>query len=132
MLQKFKLSTHSRESIVEITDQVARAVEQSQIEDGAAIIYSPHTTTAVTINENADPDVRRDLVTFFNQLVPNETYFRHMEGNSDAHVKSSMIGCSETVLVENSRLVLGRWQGIYFCDFDGPRQRQCYVKILKG
>ncbi len=131
-MKTIELSTGSRETMIDITAEVAQAVRDSGITDGIAVVYSPHTTSAVTINESADPDVRRDLVRFFHRLVPEDSDFRHAEGNSDAHVKSSMIGCSVTVIVEQSRLVLGTWQGIYFCEFDGPRRRRVTVKTMAG
>lgn len=124
------VSTPEREVLVDITSEVGRAVESSGVRDGLCILFVPHTTAAVTINENADPAVRSDIVRFLRRLIPQDAGFRHMEGNSDAHIKASLLGFSETVLVENGSLVLGTWQGIYFAEFDGPRQRKVHIKVL--
>lgn len=117
--------------MIEITPQVRAAVRDRGVRDGTAIVYVPHTTAGVTINENADPDVKHDVLRKLDELVPQrETYYRHAEGNSDSHLKASMMGFSATVLIEDGELVLGRWQGIYLCEFDGPRTRKVIVKIL--
>jgi len=99
--------------------------------EGICHLFIPHTTAAVTINENADPSVTRDILMMLNKLIPSEDDYRHLEGNSPAHIKSSLLGCSETVFVESGKLVLGTWQGIFFCEFDGPRSRKVYVKVVK-
>jgi secondary thiamine-phosphate synthase enzyme len=131
-LHKHKVRTSARNEMVEVTDQLRQLVAQKKISDGMLIVYVPHTTAAVTINENADPDVKSDMLAKLSTLVPQrETYYRHGEGNSDSHVKSAMVGQSAIVLVESGRLVLGRWQGVYFCEFDGPRDRDLIVKIVK-
>jgi secondary thiamine-phosphate synthase enzyme len=123
--------TQERCQLVEVTDAVERLVREQKISDGMVILYVPHTTAAVTINENADPDVRHDLLKKLESLVPHqESYYQHGEGNSDSHVKTSLVGNSAMVLVEGGRLVLGRWQGIYFCEFDGPRQRELFLKLV--
>jgi secondary thiamine-phosphate synthase enzyme len=102
------------------------------IGEGMVVVDVPHTTAAVTINENADPDVQHDLLAKLAEMIPHqEQYYRHNEGNSDSHLKSSMIGCSQTVLIERGKLALGTWQGIYFCEFDGPRSRQCWLKFVR-
>jgi len=132
LLASFPVRTRSRTSLVDVTRDVEAAVRELGIRNGAALIFVPHTTAAVTINESADPDVARDIESKLDELVPNSASFRHAEGNSDAHVKSSMIGCSETILVEGGRLVLGTWQGIFFCEFDGPRSRTVYVGEVGG
>jgi len=132
VLASFPVRTGSRTSLVDVTRDVEAAVRELGIRNGAALIFVPHTTAAVTINESADPDVARDIDSKLSELVPDSASFRHAEGNSDAHVKSSMIGCSETVLVEDGRLVLGTWQGIFFCEFDGPRSRTVYVGEVGG
>ncbi|MDB5290799.1 MAG: hypothetical protein JWL69_2040 [Phycisphaerales bacterium] len=125
------VKTHSRNEMIDVTDRVRQAVAQAGIRDGMVIVYVPHTTAAATINENADPDVRHDMLRKLEELVPkDEPYYQHGEGNSDSHVKPSLIGNSVTVLIEAGRLVLGTWQGIYFCEFDGPRQRTMQVKIV--
>ncbi len=116
--------------MVDITGKVEKAVADAGISDGTVVIYCPHTTAAITINENADPDVVHDILLTLSALVPQDKDgYRHSEGNSDAHVKSSIVGCSETVLVNNGQMQLGTWQGIYFCEFDGPRKRSVIVQI---
>jgi secondary thiamine-phosphate synthase enzyme len=126
----FTISTKDRNQMVDITSQVRLAVEQSGITNGDVIVYCPHTTAAITINENADPDVPHDILLTLNQLIPHHIAgYRHCEGNSDAHCKSSLLGCSEQVLLKNKSLNLGTWQGIFFCEFDGPRTRRIIVQI---
>ena len=126
---EFAVETKGEESLVEITDRVVDAVSESRVKDGVCIVQSMHTTAAVTVNENADPDVRADILASLDDIVA-ELGFRHAEGNSRAHVKTSLIGCSETIIIADGRLQLGRWQGIYFCEFDGPRHRRVKVIIL--
>jgi len=126
------LKTHSRTELIDITTDVSERVRQSGIEAGLCLLYVPHTTAAVTINESADPSVKSDILMILNQIVPWEAKYRHMEGNSPAHVKSTMVGASELVAIENHALVLGTWQGIFFCEFDGPRTRKIYVRFLQG
>ena len=130
MLKKFSLRT-DREGFYDITATVREALKESGTVSGIAVIYCPHTTAGITINENADPDVVTDLLYALDQTFPDRPQFRHMEGNSAAHLKSSCIGASETVIIENGRLLLGTWQGIYFTEFDGPRNRTYYVKLIK-
>ena len=126
------IKTSSRSQMIDVTDRVQRLVASAQIDDGMAIVFVPHTTAAVTINENADPDVKSDMLKKLETLVPtHEPYYRHGEGNSDSHVKTSLVGNSAMVLIENGQLVLGTWQGIYFCEFDGPRTREMHVKIVR-
>jgi len=126
----FSISTKDRNQMVDITSRVRLAVEQSEITNGDVIVYCPHTTAAITINENADPDVPHDILLTLNELIPHHfAGYRHCEGNSDAHCKSSLIGCSEQVLLKNKSLSLGTWQGIFFCEFDGPRTRRVIVQI---
>ena len=126
------IRTSKRGEMIDVTDRVQRIVRDAKVSDGYAIVYVPHTTAAVTINENADPDVRHDLLRKLDELIPkSERYYQHNEGNSDAHVKTSLVGNSTMVLIENGRLVLGRWQGIYFCEFDGPREREMVVKGVR-
>lgn len=127
--QRIGVRTTSRSQFVDITREIQDVVSASGVTDGVCIVYVPHTTAGVTINENADPDVTRDMINTFNQLVPQEGSYRHIEGNSDAHIKASMMGFSVTVFVENKRLLLGTWQGIYFCEFDGPRSRNVLVRV---
>lgn len=128
-MQEIEVSTTEQVQFVDITDKVQTAVSAEKIENGICTIFVPHTTAAVTINENADPDVSTDMIKEINKIVPFSDNYRHFEGNSAAHIKSSMIGASETVIIENGRLKLGRWQGIYFCEFDGPRRRKVWIKI---
>ena len=116
--------------MIEVTDHVQQEIAASGVTDGIVHLFTPHTTAAITINENADPDVTHDILKILNRMVPLEGGYRHAEGNSAAHVKSSMFGCSETIPLENGQLALGIWQGIYFCEFDGPRRRQLQIRIL--
>ncbi len=131
MIKHLSVSSKSREELIDITSEVMKAVADSNASDGICVIYTPHTTAAITINENADPDVRRDIIRGLSHLQLEKVDFAHMEGNSPAHVKSSLVGCSETVLIEKGKLMLGTWQGIYLCEFDGPRSRKVLVKIMK-
>lgn len=129
---EFNVKTNKREEFINITSYIKGAVKESGVKNGIAIIFVPHTTAGVTINENADPDVTIDMINGLNEIVPNLKKFRHIEGNSDAHIKASLIGSSVTVIIENGNLKLGTWQGIYFCEFDGPRLRKFYIKIIEG
>ena len=131
MLIKLDVTTSKHTQMLDITDKVRRAVRESGVKDGICTVFVPHTTAAVTINENADPDVVRDFTTEIDKIVPWEDGYHHMEGNSAAHLKSSMIGFSEQIIIDDGRLVLGTWQGIYFCEYDGPRHRKLYVKIME-
>ena len=131
-LQTLSVRTTTRGEMLDVTDRLAKFVRSNNMLEGMLIVYVPHTTAAVTINENADPDVRHDMLKKLAELVPQrEAYYRHGEGNSDSHVKASLVGSSVTVLVEKGKLVLGRWQGVYFCEFDGPREREMMVKVVK-
>ena len=125
------VKTNQRRQFVDITREVQRCVTEAGLDDGLVCVFVPHTTAGVTINENADPDVVEDMLEALSQLVPERASYRHTEGNSDAHVKSSLMSPSLTVIVENGRLLLGTWQGIYFTEFDGPRNRQCWVKCVR-
>ena len=131
MLVKLSVSTSQHTEMVNITEMIQKAVKDSGVKEGVCTIFVPHTTAAVTINENADPDVVRDFTMEINKLVPWEDGYRHMEGNSAAHLKASMIGFSQQVIIENGRLLLGTWQGIWFCEYDGPRRRSLYVKLME-
>jgi secondary thiamine-phosphate synthase enzyme len=124
------VKTKSRTDLVDITSLVQNMITASDIEEGLCFLYVPHTTAAITINESADPSVKEDILMVLNQVIPWEADYRHMEGNSPAHVKSTLVGASELVAVENQRLVLGTWQGIFFCEFDGPRTRKVHVRLL--
>ena len=128
--EEFQVSTKSRNQMIDITSQVASAVRQSGITDGDVVVYCPHTTAAITINENADPSVIHDILLTLQELIPHHRDgYRHSEGNSDAHCKSSIIGCSQQVMINNGDLNLGTWQGIFFCEFDGPRNRKLHLQI---
>ena len=128
--ESFHLHTERRCEMIDITNEVEIVVCQSQIAAGEVTVYCPHTTAAITINENADPDVLYDMTMTLNELVPQHRRgYRHSEENSDAHVKSSLFGCSERIMVKNSKMVLGTWQGIFFCEFDGPRNRKVLVQV---
>ena len=125
------VDTSSRVEMIDVTEQIQRLIRQSSVRDGYVIVSIPHTTAAVTINEHADPDVKHDILKKLEALVPQmESYYQHDEGNSDAHVKTALVGNSVTVLIESGKLVLGRWQGVFFCEFDGPRERRMNVKIV--
>jgi secondary thiamine-phosphate synthase enzyme len=131
MLKKYTIRT-DKEGLYNITSYVRQTLNESGVESGIAVIFCPHTTAAITINENADPDVQTDLLFALDKTYPDRPQFRHMEGNSAAHLKSSCVGASETVIIEDGTLLLGTWQGIYFAEFDGPRTRSFYVKIVKA
>lgn len=131
MLYEFRIQT-GKTGFYPITDKVKEAVAKSGVKDGICVVFCPHTTAAITINENCDPDVVHDLIVASDATFPNRRDFRHMEGNSAAHMKSSVFGASEVLIIENGKLVLGTWQGVYFAEFDGPRTRHYYVKIIAG
>ncbi len=126
----FQITTHSRNEMIDITGQVESVVRQTGVKDGDVIVYCPHTTAAVTINENADPSVIHDILLTLEELTPHlRAGYQHDEGNSDAHCKSSLVGCSEQIIIKDGRLALGTWQGIFFCEFDGPRSRSFIVQV---
>lgn len=129
MVYEYSLKTE-KQNFYNITSSVKNAVKRSGVLNGIAVVYCPHTTAGITINENADPDVVNDLLLALNKTYPNRMEFRHIEGNSAAHLKSSMIGISETIIIDNGKLMLGVWQGVYFTEFDGPRMRKYYVKVI--
>ena len=126
------IKSDSKTELIDITSQVRDAVSSAGVKEGICMVYVPHTTAAVTINESADPSVKRDILMVLNDMVPWKADYRHAEGNSPAHVKSSLVGASELVAVEDGKLVLGTWQGIFLCEFDGPRSRKVHVRFLKG
>jgi len=128
-MPEIRVSTSSHTELVDITTDVQRAVSESGVQDGVCHIYVPHTTAGVTINENADPSVREDILMELNRVIPLQDNYKHLEGNSAAHIKASIVGSSETILVERGRLALGTWQGIFFCEFDGPRSRRVLTKV---
>jgi secondary thiamine-phosphate synthase enzyme len=127
-----EISSHQQSEMLDITGEVRRAIRQAGIDSGLAVLFVPHTTAAVTINENADPDVVRDMLMELGKIVPFDDHYRHAEGNSAAHLKSTLVGASETLLIEGGEPVLGTWQGIYFCEFDGPRRRRLHIRLLAG
>ena len=130
MVTRLPVATHQREQFLNVTDQVAEVLKESGVQSGVCTLFVPHTTAAITINENADPDVVSDMLEGLRCIVPHhQDFYRHAEGNSDAHIKTSLLGTSAPVLIENGKLLLGQWQGIYFCEFDGPRSRRLWVKI---
>jgi len=126
------VKTGSRTEMVDITAGIQEAVSASGMTEGLCMVNVPHTTAAVTINENADPSVKRDILMVLNQIVPWKADYRHLEGNSPAHVKSSLIGASETIIIKDGSLILGTWQGIFFCEFDGPRTRKVHIQLMPG
>ena len=126
---EIRVSTKSRTELVDITSHVQDAVRESGVLDGICHVYVPHTTAGITINENADPSVRQDILMELNKMVPFEDNYKHLEGNAAAHIKASIVGSSETILVEGGRLLLGTWQGIFFCEFDGARNRRVLTRI---
>ena len=134
MLKTISVKTSAQTEMVDVTSQVQSELSKSGIEEGRLTLYVPHTTAAITINEGADPAVKADILMVLNQMVPWKANYKHMEGNSPAHVKTSLVGAAETVLVSGARLVLGTWQRIFFCEFDGPRNRKLHLQIgaLKG
>ena len=129
-MKEITVQTHSRFEMIDITAAVQKAAREEKIGSGIGLVYTPHTTAAVTINENADPDVPRDILAALDRAIPLSANYRHSEGNSAAHVKSSLVGASEMVIIENGSLVLGTWQSIFFCEFDGPRTRKVIIKFL--
>jgi secondary thiamine-phosphate synthase enzyme len=131
MLKGFSILTKQRDQMIEVTKQVEDFIKEQGIREGAVVVYCPHTTGGITINENADPDVRTDMLRRFNEIYPwHHESDLHMEGNTAAHMKASTVGSSQYIIVSEGRLLLGTWQGIYFCEFDGPRTRTFYVKIV--
>jgi secondary thiamine-phosphate synthase enzyme len=131
-MKALDIKTNAREEMVDLTPKIEAAAAASGVENGICTVFVPHTTAGVTINENADPDVREDLLAALRRAVPDGVPYRHGEGNSPAHVKASLVGSSVTVIIEGGRLRLGTWQGIQFCEFDGPRARKVWVTIVKG
>ena len=128
-MEEISVKTSSRIEMLDITSQIRSAISKSDLQEGVCMVYCPHTTAAITINENADPDVTADIMQKLSKMIPLHENYRHMEGNSDAHIKSSLIGNSVQIIVSGGQLKLGTWQGIYFCEFDGPRTRHVWVSI---
>lgn len=132
MLIELKINTKLKEELIDITDMVLDKVKESGVKSGVMVLFVPHTTAAILINENADPMVRKDVIEYYKRIVPSDYKYFHLEGNADAHIKSTLIGNSLTLIIEDSRVILGSWQGIFFCEFDGPRSRKIYIKIIQG
>ena len=132
MIYKIDIKTKSRVEFQEITSKVRDAIGESGVKSGVCYLHVPHTTAGVTVNEHADPSVAEDIAAQFDVMVPQHNRYRHLEGNSPAHIKASLMGSSEVLLVEDGKLVLGTWQGIFFCEFDGPRNRHLFLKIISG
>jgi secondary thiamine-phosphate synthase enzyme len=130
MLSRLTVSTNSQTEFIDITHHLQNLLNQNKITSGICQIFTPHTTAGITINENADPTVARDILKELNKVIPFNDNYHHMEGNSAAHIKSSLVGCSISIIIDEGKIQLGTWQGIYFCEFDGPRSRKVWVKIL--
>jgi secondary thiamine-phosphate synthase enzyme len=128
--KEIQVKTTTRNDLVDITTQVEKVVEESGVSEGICVLAVPHTTAAVTVNENADPSVKADIIAKLSELVPAGDRYRHLEGNADAHIKATIVGPSETLLVRGGRLSLGTWQGVFFCEFDGPRTRRVVIRVL--
>jgi len=124
------VTTHNRTELIDITDKIVTIIKKSKIQSGTAIIYIPHTTAAIIINENYDPSVTIDITKTLNRLIPDNNNYSHTEGNADAHIKAAVIGSSRMIFFENGEILFGTWQGIFFCEFDGPRKRKVFIKIL--
>jgi secondary thiamine-phosphate synthase enzyme len=131
MQTQFAVQTKKRDQMIDITNQVQDSVTKFGVKEGICVVYIPHTTAGVTINENADPDVVRDMLYELDKMVPHEDGYHHFEGNSAAHIKATMTGFSQTILIHEGKLMLGRWQGIYFCEYDGARTRTVVIKIME-
>ena len=127
----FEIRTHKRNEMIDITEGIREYVHKQKVKSGILVLYVPHTTAAVTINEHADPSVRADITEFLSKLIPKSPNFKHLEGNSDAHIKSTVVSPSISLIIENGDVVLGTWQGIFFCEFDGPRNRKLFAKIIR-
>jgi secondary thiamine-phosphate synthase enzyme len=131
-MMKLTVTSRQQTELIEITADIQRTVAKRDIQNGICLIFVPHTTAAITINENADPTVKSDILSILNNVIPWEANYRHMEGNSPAHIKASLMGASELIAVENGRLVLGKWQGVFFCEFDGPRTRSVHIHFMES
>ncbi len=131
-MKTFTIQTHTREELIDITPEVKEAIDSSGVRSGLCIVYVPHTTAGVTINENADPSVKADILRTLGSIVSDSLPYTHAEGNSPAHVKATLVGSSISVIIENGHPALGTWQGIFFCEFDGPRSRKAYIKLVSA
>ena len=131
-ISEIQIKTHRYISFTDISGQIKQFVRDSDVLSGMILVYTPHTTAGITVNENADPSVMTDITEFISKKFPHENYFKHFEGNSPSHIMSSLFSASETFIIENGKILLGQWQGIYFCEFDGPRTRKVILKIIKS
>lgn len=127
-----EIKTNKKTEFVDITDKINKILKEENAKNGVCYLYIPHTTAGITINENADPSVKEDIINTLDKIIPEDWNYEHLEGNSPAHIKSSLIGHSEIVFIENGELVLGNWQGIFLCEFDGPRKRKVFIKIIES
>jgi len=132
LLQEIQVKSGKRNELIDVTAQVEQAVSKSNAKEGICVVYCPHTTAAVTINENADLSVKSDIISALNKLVPEGAGYSHAEGNSDSHIKASLMGNSRTIIVQDGKLLLGQWEGIFFCEFDGPRTRRLLIKLCEA
>ncbi|MBM3251786.1 MAG: YjbQ family protein [Candidatus Omnitrophica bacterium] len=132
MMEKIIIKTSSRTELIDITDKIQQVVNKSKVGEGICVVFVPHTTAGITINENADPSVRKDILKELNKVIPFDDNYSHSEGNAAAHIKASLMGASLNVIIDGGALALGTWQGIYFAEFDGPRSREVWIKIQKG
>jgi len=132
MLEEIEISTNERVCFVDITGRIKKLIQQAKVKEGICTVYVPHTTAGITVNEGADPSVVRDILTILDKIVPQIASYTHLEGNSPAHIKSTLVGCSKTLIVHNGEIQLGTWQKVFFCEFDGPRRRSFYVKIINS
>lgn len=131
-MEKINIKTRQRIELVDITEKIQDIVTRSKVKEGICFVFCPHTTAGLTINENADPSVQRDIMDALNKLVPTGAGYSHAEGNADSHIKSSLFGSSLTIFIEGGQLAFGTWQGVYFCEGDGPRSREVWVRIVRG
>ncbi len=132
MIKNLEIKTNSRCEVIDVTDKIQKVISDSKIKSGICIVYVPHTTAGIIVNENYDPSVRIDILEAFEKIAPLSSRYKHTEGNADSHIKTSLIGSSATLLIEDGQILLGSWQGIMFCEFDGPRTRKLVVKIIEG
>jgi len=129
-MKKISIKSKQRCEFIDITNQIHQALSEAKMKDGICVVFCPHTTAGLTINENADPSVQKDIIKHLKKMIPENSGFLHSEGNSDAHIKASLMGSSLNIIIESGNLVLGTWQGVYFCEFDGPRNRKCHIEII--
>ena len=132
MIKEFEIKTNKRNEFVNITELVSDVVKGGKLKEGLCIIFTPSTTAAIMLNEKADPNVAQDIIDFLDKLVPADRGYKHIEGNADAHIKTSIVGCSKTLMVKDNSLLLGPWQAVFLCEFDGPRKRKFFVKVVKA